>query len=235
MTTLTQVLEATAVFMLGLMARLALTLMIVVVLSVPILLALEAWKRFVALRRRALGIAEVGGLTWRAGLYYAPGHTWLERLRSGGVRLGADGLAQRLLTNVRHVVLPRVGTEVHRGQPLAEVTVGDRHVALVAPMDGAVVQVNEKVLREPQLLEEDPYGRGWLVTMKPAHEEVGRFFKGDAARDWFRSEGNRLSRFFEHDFGLAAADGGELMVPPQELLDEERWKRLTDEFLNKTE
>jgi glycine cleavage system H protein len=231
MTTLTQVLEATAVFMLGLMARLALALMVVLVLSVPILLALEAWKRFLVLRRRVSGIAEVGGLTWRAGLYYAPGHTWLEQLRSGGVRLGVDGLAQRLLANVRHVVLPRVGAEVHRGQPLAEVTVGDRHVAISAPMDGAVVRVNEALLREPQLLEQDPYGRGWLVAVQPARAEFGRFLKGEPARDWFRSEGNRLSRFFEHDFGLAAADGGELIVPPQELLDEERWKRLTDAFL----
>lgn len=231
MTTLTQVLEATVVFMLGLMARLALTLMVVLVLSVPILLALEAWKRFMALRRRASGIADVGGLTWRAGLYYAPGHTWLERLRSGAVRLGVDGLAQRLLSNVRDVVLPRVGTEVHRGQPLAELTVGDRHVAIIAPMDGAVVRVNDAVLREPRLLEEDPYGRGWLVAVQPAKEEFGRFLRGDPARDWFRSEGNRLSRFFEHDFGLAAADGGELIVPPQELLDEQRWQRLTDEFL----
>jgi hypothetical protein len=55
--------------------------------------------------------------------------------------------------------------------------------------------------------------------------------RGEAARRWVERESVRLTRFLEHDLGLAAADGGEIVAPPPALLTGEQWTALTMAFL----
>jgi len=231
MTGFTEVLITAGAFVLGLVVRLALVVLLVAVIAAPVLLALEAGRRFAALRQRLMGLAEVAGLQWRSGVHYARSHTWLKREDPGTVRVGVCGLVQRLLHGVREVVLPVPGQTVQRGEKLAEIVSDGRHVPIVAPLDGRITRVNPSLARRPVLVEQDPYVRGWLVAIEPKQQGLDELPRNQPARDWMHAESLRLARFFEHDLGLAAADGGEYVVPPVTALSEERFRALAQEFL----
>lgn len=231
MTTIIEVLDSLGIFLVGLLARLGLAVLFAALFIVPILLSIEAWRGAGWLRRRLLGLTEVGGFPWMSGLYYAPGHTWLRKGWARGLRVGIDGLAQRLIPDVRGVVLPKPGTRVEPGTALADVSAGGRRLGVVSPVAGTVVRVNERLREEPTRLTREPYRGGWLVEVSPDGEEYARLPRGRSAREWFRGEGQRFVRFLERDLGLAAADGGEPILPAPALLADEKWKALTASFL----
>ncbi len=231
MDTLYSSLESIAILVVGMAVRFGLLLVVLAVLAVPVFVLLSGLKGFEAIRRRALGVMRVGGLFWRDRVYYAPGHTWLRRTGRRRLTVGLDDLAQRLVPGPNGVNLPAPGQVVREGDPIGEIRNASRHAAIVAPVSGTVTAVNDAVRRDPTLLHRDPYERGWLFAIVPDDARFERLPTGEAARTWIRTEGARLSRFFEMELGAAAADGGEFIMPPPSLLRDEQWARLTREFL----
>lgn len=226
-----ETLEALAVFLVGLLARFALLLLFVAALTIPVLLIVMGLKGFGILRRKALGITRVDGLYWRPDLYYAPGHTWVKRHGTRTLRVGLDDLAQRLLLGARAVRLPRPGVEVREGEVAAEITCGNKRAGIASPVDGIVTDVNEVVDRDPSVIHRDPYARGWLFAVSRANSLYTRLRRGEPARNWLREEGARLAQFLERDLGVAAADGGEFLLPAPSLLSDAQWEALTRAFL----
>jgi glycine cleavage system H protein len=233
MLTIIETLQPVGVFVAGLLARFGLFLAMLAVLLVPALLVAVAVRLVTARRERALGLRRVAGVLFRPDLSYAPNHTWLHpRKGKGGVlELGLDDLAQRLLPSVTAVELPRPGTLIARGQPIAMLHGGGRVVRVPAPITGKVAGVNAAVLRDPALVKREGYGRGWLVTMDPSDDTWESLPRAEAAETFMRRESARWSRFFEERLGMAAADGGELVAPAPWLVGEEGWSALTAEFL----
>lgn len=228
------VLESAGVFVAGLVARIGIFLAMAAVLVVPALALAGAIGWAAARRRRALGLRRVGGLVYRPGVRYAPGHTWLERRHDrDAVEVGLDDLALRLLPSVTAVELPRAGTSVARGEPIAHLHGGGRAVAIPAPVPGVVVGVNAAVVRDPGLVKRDGYGRGWLVALAPAGPAWEDLPSGPDAEAFLRGESVRLSRFLEQRLGFAAADGGELVSPAPWLVGEDGWRALVAEFLSR--
>ena len=224
-------LTSLGVFLLGLLARFALLLLVLAVLAIPVFLVLVGIRGYGVLRQRALGLTRVDGLFWRPGLYYAPGHTWVKLEGARALRVGLDDLAQRLLSGVRAVELPRSGAEVQEGAVAAVITCGNKRAAIASPVDGTVTAANEVVGRDPSVIQRDPYARGWLFAVAPANSRYTRFCRGEPARSWLREEGARLAQFLERNLGLAAADGGEFLFPAPSLLSDEQWEALTRAFL----
>jgi glycine cleavage system H protein len=223
-------LQAIAVFLVGLLARVGLVLAVIAVLLAPVMVVMAAVRGWETLRLRFLGLRSAGGFLYRRGVYYAPGHTWLKP-EAGRLRIGIDDLAQRLLPWAVSVDLPKPGTEVREGEPVAAISCGEQVVRIAAPVDGRIVAVNPSVARDPSLVKRDNYARGWLFAVAPKGERHLALPIDDVARSWLASEGGRLARFFEQQFGIAAADGGEWMAPPPSMLGAEQWKSLTRAFL----
>jgi glycine cleavage system H protein len=219
MNAILEILTAVGVFVGGLAARLGIVVAVMLALLVPVLLVAGAVRAFQAVRLRALGYRSAGGLRFRAGLLYAPTHTWI-RPEGERLRVGLDDLAQRLLPWAVAVELPRAGRKVREGEPVAVISSGGREARIAAPVSGTIVAVNPEVAREPTLVKSENYGRGWIFLVEPD------------ARSWKSlPAGERLSRFFEQNLGYAAADGGELVGPPPSLLGDPQWKALTKAFL----
>ncbi len=224
-----EMLQTAMIFLVGLLLRLMLALVVLAAIALPVVAAVDVWNRIqTAWHNRRESSAD--GLVWRAGLAYAPSHTWVRR-RWGRATVGLDDLARRMVAPPRVVALPRVGTTVHAGDVVAEVTSGGRRAPIVSPMDGRVTAVNPEVVRDPSVLGRDSYGRGWLFRIAPGEDAGESLALGAAAREWFRAEGRAFSLRIEHDLGLVAADGGGLAAPPSQSLSDEQWRSLVKAFL----
>lgn len=99
-------------------------------------------------------------------LYYTREHEWL-RVEGEYVIVGITDYAQKSLHEIVFVELPEVGIEVKQMEMLGTVesvkTVSD----IFSPVSGVVVEVNEKLIDEPETLNLDPYNEGWIVKIKP--------------------------------------------------------------------
>lgn len=225
-----ETLTTIGIFLGGLLARVGVVLGVMLVLVAAALLLLGVARLARTALLWAQGYRAAGGLRFRAGLSYAPGHTWL-RADGSRLRVGLDDLAQRLFPWAVAVELPVPGQRVKAGQPVARISAGKQEAFVAAPTSGTVVAVNAAVARDPALLKSDGYGRGWLFAVEPEESSWKKLLTGEAARSWLKAEADRLARFYEHQLGYAAADGGTLLGPPSSMLGEEQWKALTRAFL----
>jgi glycine cleavage system H protein len=231
METIVTTAQVVGVVLAGLLARFGLLLLLALLIAIPVLLVFRAVRAAGDLRQRLLGIAPMDGITWRSGSYYAPGHTWVRPDGRNAVRIGIDDLAQRLLTDTSAVELPAPGREVREGMAATVVTCGRKRAAIASPVDGTVVAVNEALVENPSLIHRDPYTRGWLIEVAPRDTRYMGLLQGERARQWLRDERGRLAEFLEAQMGIAAADGGELIVPAPSVLTDEQWTALGRTFL----
>ena len=100
-------------------------------------------------------------------LRYTSDHEWA-RLEDSGIRVGITDYAQDALGDVVFVQLPQVGTAVESGGAFSEVESTNSVSEVYAPVAGEVVEVNTSLADSPQLLNEDPYGEGWICVIAPS-------------------------------------------------------------------
>lgn len=103
----------------------------------------------------------------RDDLRYTPEHEWV-RKESDRVVVGITDFAQDQLGDVVFVGLPEPGSEVTAGQPLGEVESTKSVSDVYSPISGTVLDKNSEVEQNPELINSDPYGRGWLVAIEAA-------------------------------------------------------------------
>lgn len=91
-------------------------------------------------------------------------HVWV-RLDEEGARLGISDFAAEALGKIIYVDLPEIGAEVKRGDPFAAVESGKAQVELSSPITGKVVKVNHRLAEEPDLINQDCFGKGWIALL----------------------------------------------------------------------
>ena len=102
-------------------------------------------------------------------LKYARSHEWA-RVEGDTVVVGISQYAQDQLGEVVYVELPDTGTDVETGDELGTLESVKAVSEFLAPVSGEVVEVNERLEDEPNLVNKDPYGDGWLVKLKSGGE-----------------------------------------------------------------
>jgi glycine cleavage system H protein len=100
-------------------------------------------------------------------LRYSSDHEWA-RVEDGLVRIGITDYAQDALGDVVFVLVPAIGTDVKAGERFSEVESTKSVSDIYAPITGTIVEVNTDLADEPQRVNEDPYGEGWLCVIEPA-------------------------------------------------------------------
>jgi len=106
-------------------------------------------------------------------LRYTQEHEWA-RADGPRVTIGITDYAQDQLGDVVYVDLPSSGTRVEKGQPFGEVESTKSVSDLYAPLSGTIVERNETLESSPELVNADPYGRGWMVVIEAEQpDEVG--------------------------------------------------------------
>ena len=102
------------------------------------------------------------------GIYYTKEHEWAKKLGDGNVAVGVDDYAQSQLHEIVFVELPEVDAEVAQGEALGAVESVKAVSDVYAPVGGKVVEVNEELLDSPELINDDPYGEGWIAKIEPS-------------------------------------------------------------------
>jgi glycine cleavage system H protein len=101
-------------------------------------------------------------------LLYTAEHEWLRRENDGSVTIGITDHAQAALGDLVYVELPEVGQDVDRGGDMAVVESVKAASDVYAPISGTVEAVNEELADDPEVINGDPYGDGWIVRLKPS-------------------------------------------------------------------
>lgn len=109
----------------------------------------------------------------KVGNLYSESGVWVELDEASGVaRLGLSDYTQQASGDVAFVSLPEPGQAVVAGKELATVETIKVDLEVQAPFDGEIVAANEALQDAPELINQDPYGRGWLVEVRPAQWPV---------------------------------------------------------------
>lgn len=98
---------------------------------------------------------------------YHPEHDWA-KVDGDVATLGITWYAQDSLGEIVHYEAPEPGTQVRKDESYGELESVKAVSELVAPLSGEVVEVNAAVVESPELVNEDPYGEGWLVRIRLA-------------------------------------------------------------------
>ncbi len=165
-------------------------------------------------------------------LSYHPGHSWLVRERKNVVRVGADEFAAALIGKIERIELPKPGQWIRQGQKVLAFYRDGEKAEMVSPTEGEVLEINTEILNNPAAFRQDPYGKGWLVSVHvPDEENTNRNLvpKG-LIREWMRESVERLYARQPVLAGAVAADGGR---PTEDLitaLADANWKATTGEF-----
>ena len=98
-------------------------------------------------------------------LRYTAEHEWVRAGEGGTVRVGITDYAQEALGDIVYVSLPTVGTDVTAGEAFGEVESTKSVSDVFAPVAGTVSARNEALEAQPELVNSDPYGEGWIVEI----------------------------------------------------------------------
>jgi glycine cleavage system H protein len=100
-------------------------------------------------------------------LSYTPKHTWAQTTEDGNVRVGISDYAQKRLRGLAQVRTEPVGKELNKMEPFGVAETWMLLFDLYSPISGQIVKINEKLGEKPTMVNEDPYGRGWIVEIRP--------------------------------------------------------------------
>jgi len=124
------------------------------------------------------------------GLYYSKDFTWI-KVEGDKVRMGITDYAQKQLREIVYAELPEAGAALKQNEPYGTLESVKAVSDLVAAVSGTVEEVNGEVQSQPELLNEDPYEKGWLVIVKPANlqAELANLMDFDKAVEWHKNQG----------------------------------------------
>lgn len=121
------------------------------------------------------------------GLYYSSDYMWV-KVEDKKARIGVTDYAQKQLREIVFAELPSAGDTLKAGDPFGTLESVKAVSDLIAPLSGTIENVNEEIESRPELLNEDPYGEGWLLILSPTDlkKESTKLMDFDKAVEWHK-------------------------------------------------
>ena len=98
--------------------------------------------------------------------YWIEKHVWVRDDGDDVLTIGVTDVAQNLAKRIVAVTTKRVGRSIERGQSVATIESGKWVGPVPSPVNGDIIEINEALASEPTLVNDDPYGRGWVARLK---------------------------------------------------------------------
>lgn len=211
-------------------------------LLIPFWLALNKQVKIKDQFRKMLGVLSANNLKVPQGIFYSKNHTWAYLEKSGTAKIGLDDLLVHITGEVRINQLKNVGDDIGKGELLAEIDQNGKSLRIFSPISGKVLDMNPALNVDHGLLNEDPYGKGWIYSIKPSNwlAEIPSFYLADEATDWLKKELERYKDFLAINLRkyspetslIILQDGGELSENSLSGLPNGLWQDFQDEFLS---
>lgn len=114
-------------------------------------------------------------------LQYTEEHEYVRKGSDGTAEIGITDYAQGELGDVVYIELPKVGAKFDKHDVFGTIEAVKAVSELFSPIAGEVVAINDRLDKEPALVNTDPYGAGWMIKLKPSNPaEIDRLMKSDA-------------------------------------------------------
>ncbi len=122
-------------------------------------------------------------------LFYSSTHEWV-RVEGNRAVIGVTDYAQSELGDVTYLELPEIGDTVEAGQPFGVIESVKADEELFAPVSGTVVDVNQNAIDHPEVVNDDPYGEGWLIVVEMSNpNELKTLMNAEQYRHMLEQEG----------------------------------------------
>jgi glycine cleavage system H protein len=163
---------------------------------------------------------------------YHQGHTWALQESPTLARVGIDDFGARLAGKIDEVILPKRGQWIRQGQKFATLVRDGQRADLISPVEGEVTSVNEALLADVSMMNNDPYGHGWLVSVLSPDLPTSfrNLLNGTLARKWIAEAASRLQMRVPTLAGAVAQDGGVAVHDLTVQLPTTKWAEITREF-----
>ena len=134
-------------------------------------------------------MVKVGAYEVPEGLYYSKDFEWI-KIEGDKVRMGLTDYAQKTLREIVYAELPNAGGDIKQSEPYGTVESVKAVSDLVAAITGTIEEVNDEVQSKPELLNEDPFGKGWLLMVKPVNlqADLANLMDFNAAVEWHKNQ-----------------------------------------------
>ncbi|HEY4734291.1 MAG TPA: glycine cleavage system protein GcvH [Gemmatimonadaceae bacterium] len=114
-------------------------------------------------------------------LQYTEEHEYVRKANDGTVEIGITDYAQGELGDVVYIELPKVGTKFNKHDVFGTIEAVKAVSELFSPIGGEVVAINDRLDKEPALVNTDPYGAGWMIKVRPSNQaDIDGLMKADA-------------------------------------------------------
>lgn len=122
-------------------------------------------------------------------LYFSKDFEWV-KIEGDTVRVGISDYAQKSLREIVYAELPSAGSQVKQGEPYGTLESVKAVSDLISAVTGTIEEVNEEVQSKPESLNDDPYGKGWLLVIKPSNlqADLATLMNFDAAVEWHKAQ-----------------------------------------------
>jgi glycine cleavage system H lipoate-binding protein len=181
-------------------------------------------------------MVEVFGLKVPTSTYYLHrGHTWSVLEEDGQVRVGMDDFSQKILGPADAIEFPEVGRVYYQDHVCLALIRQGHKAKVLAPVDGIIQGINAQVQQQPDLVHNDPYGAGWLFTVRPTNltRNLDTLYSGALNASWIDQESHRLLGLMGDTIGVTLPDGGAVIDDVYGHFPTLGWRRLVQEFLLK--
>ena len=192
--------------------------------------------------QKALGILTASALKVPQGLFFSRLHTWTHLERSGVAKVGIDDLLLHITGEVSFHKIKNSSEKVSKGELLAEINHKGKILRIYSPISGEVLEANSILTNHPELLNEDPYTKGWMYKVKPTSwvADTSSYFLAEEATDWSKLELERFKDFLAgsarkyspESANVILQDGGELCDQPLSEMPTEVWQDFQKDFLS---
>ncbi|MFC2111278.1 glycine cleavage system protein H [Bacteroidota bacterium] len=179
------------------------------------------------------------------GLFYNKNHTWAHLEKSGTAKVGLDDFLQHITGEVKFNNLKNPGDTINKGDLLTEIKQNGKNLKIFSPISGKIQSTNSLLYDSPEILNEDPYEKGWIYKITPSNwvAETNSYYLAEEATNWSTKElerfkdflsGGLMQKYSSEPSMVLLQDGGELRDNILSELPDEVWQDFQKEFLNVT-
>jgi glycine cleavage system H lipoate-binding protein/ABC-type phosphate transport system substrate-binding protein len=177
------------------------------------------------------------------GLYFDKTHTWAFMKKDGTVKVGIDDFLQHITGSLTRIEMKQTGEKIKKGDRLLTVIRKGKQLTIYAPISGTIKAHNQSLITNSSLVNDAPYGEGWIYIIEPANWQLEIQFltMADKYKTWLKDEFSRLKDFFAAAvrihvpaFVIVLQDGGVLRDGILADLGPEVWEDFQTKFIDKS-